>query len=68
MNAVSKLLANANNPSICALDPMLFSLLKDRFSAIWPSLHHQFFSLYWICLISIQMWHYYFYLKTKTLS
>ena len=38
MNELSKLLAKANNPSICALDPTPTGLLKTRFSAILPSL------------------------------
>lgn len=38
MNELSKLLAKANNPSICVLDPTPTGLLKTRFSAILPSL------------------------------
>jgi len=38
MNELSKLLAKANNPSICALDRTPTGLLKTRFSAILPSL------------------------------
>ena len=38
MNELSKLLAKANNPSICAVDRTPTGLLKTRFSAILPSL------------------------------